>query len=109
MITHDPLALVFRPGGDLGGGAHVGAAGDAGDDALFLGQAARPLKGFFVGDLDHLVDERRVEVLGDEAGADALNLVRPGLAAGDDRRVGRLDGDRLEVRVLRLDDSAPRR
>ena len=39
-----------------------------------------------------------VEVLGNEAGADALDLVRPGLAAGDDRRIGRLDGNRLERR-----------
>ena len=41
-----------------------------------------------------------VEILRDEAGADALDLVRARLAAGDHRRIGRLDGDRLERRVL---------
>ena len=53
------------------------------DDALFLRQPSRPLERFFVGDLDRFVDERRVEVLGNEAGADALDLVWARLAAGD--------------------------
>ena len=41
-------------------------------------------------------DQRRIEVLGNEPGADALNLVRARLAAADDRRMHRLDGDGLE-------------
>ncbi len=42
----------------------------------------------------------------DEPRADPLNLVRPGLAAGDHRRIDRFDRDRLEIRVLCLEECA---
>ena len=48
-----------------------------------------------------LVDDRAVEDLRHEAGADALDLVRAGLAAGQHRRVLRLDGDDLAATGLR--------
>ena len=40
----------------------------------------------------------------DEAGADALDRVRAGLAARQDRRQGRLDREHLEARPFRLED-----
>jgi hypothetical protein len=39
-------------------------------------------------DVDDLVIHLRVEDLGDEVGADALDLVRAGLAAVEDRALG---------------------
>ena len=52
------------------------AAGDAAQDALLAGQPAGDLDGLVVLDLLDPVDDRQVEVVGDEAGADALDLVR---------------------------------
>ena len=60
--------------------------------------------------VNDLVDDVRVQVLGDEAGADPLDLVTAGLERlalhllRDDRRGDRLDRDRLEARLARLDD-----
>ena len=56
-----------------------------------------------VGDLDDFVDELGVEDAGDESRAEALNLVRAGLAAGEHRAVRRLHGDGLELGLARLD------
>ena len=50
-----------------------------------------------VGDLDDFVDEVGAQNLWDEARADALNLVRTGLAAGEHRTLRRLDRDGLEA------------
>src|SRR6202044_1612098 len=58
---------------------------------------------------DHLVVDLRVEDGGDEAGAQALELVRAGLAAGENRGAGRLDGDQLEGGLAGLDDLADAR
>src|SRR5205823_1202316 len=88
------------------------AAADAAQDALLPRQPARHLEGRIVVDLDHLVDDAKVQHAGNEAGADALDLVRAGLERlavhllRDDRAVRRLDGDRLEARLARLDDLA---
>ena len=49
------------------------------------------------------VDEVGVEDAGNEAGADALDLVRAGLAAGEHGAVGRFDGDGLELWLALLD------
>ena len=57
------------------------------------GDQACSLQGVLVADRDRLVDHRAVEHLGDEAGADPLDLVRPRRAAGEHRRGGGLDGD----------------
>jgi hypothetical protein len=79
-----------------------GARGDANEDAFLFGEAAGHGEGFIVGDLNDLVDELGVEDLGDEAGADALDLVRAGLAAGEDGAVGGFHGDGPEVGVAGL-------
>ena len=56
---------------------------DAAEDAFLRGQPAGDLDGVLVLDLDHLVDDLEVQHVGNEAGADALDLVparlqRPG-------------------------------
>ena len=56
-----------------------------------------------VADLDHFVDHGAVENFGHEAGADALDLVRPGLAAGQHRAVLGLDGEDAQRRPARLE------
>ena len=56
---------------------------------------------------DRLVDQRAVEHRRDEAGADALDLVRARAAARQHRRGGRLDGDDPAARVALLQE-APR-
>ena len=52
---------------------------------------------------------RAVEHLRHEARADALDLVRTGLAAGQNRRILRLDREDLEVRQARLEHLADAR
>ena len=68
-------------------------------------------------DLHHLVDDRQVQHVGDEAGADPLDVVLAGLqrlagqSLGDHRAGGRLDGDHLDagfVRLERLADAGDR-
>src|SRR5579863_7477928 len=72
---------------------HCGSAADPRDDPLLFGQARRHLKGLFVGHGDDLVDELHVQHIGNETGAQALDAVLARLAAGEDRTVGRFDGD----------------
>src|SRR3546814_14029941 len=48
-------------------------------------------------DLDHAVQQLRVQVRRDEARADALDRVRAGLAAADDMAQGRFDRIDLEM------------
>ena len=92
MVTIS-LALVLRALGDFEGGHDVGAGGDADENAFLLREAAGHGEGVVVGDLDALGDLRvsrcvlEVEILRDEAGAGALDLVRAGLQ--------RLAGERL--------------
>ena len=84
-----------------GGGS---TAGDAHQQAFLLCQAQGHGNGLLVGHLLHLVDHGEVEVFGDEAGTDALNLVGTGLdgltvhGLGDNRAIGGFNGhgfDRL--------------
>ena len=53
-----------------------------------------PGKCLFVGHGLHAGEQARVEVLGDKACSDALNLMRPRFAPGNHGRIDRLDGDR---------------
>ena len=56
-------------------------------------------KGIFVVDQDDIVDQRHVQIFGDEPRPDSLDRVRTGLAARDHRRKGRLDGVGLDAGV----------
>src|SRR5208337_372674 len=80
---------------------HVAAGTDADQNTLFLGHATGPTEGFVVGHRLNAAEQARVEILGNESGANALDLVRPWLAAGNDRRVGRFDGNGAEIGLLR--------
>src|SRR5438094_462302 len=69
------FALVFGTIGHLIGGAESGARGDAAQDALLLGRTAGPFEGVVVADANHVVNVFHVQVVGDEAAADALDLM----------------------------------
>ena len=62
----------------------------------------RRVEGGLIADRDHFVDHAAIENGRRETGADALDLVRPRLAAGQNRRIFRLDRDHLEARPARL-------
>lgn len=55
------------------------AAGNPRENPLLARRAPRELDGLLVRDLLDRIDQRQVEHLGNESGAQALNLVRPGL------------------------------
>ena len=55
--------------------------------------------------LDDLIQDLSVQVLGDEAGADALDLVRPGCAARDDGALTGLHCNHLQPGSSRADSS----
>ncbi len=57
----------------------VGARANAAKDPFLAGQSPGPRERLVVRDGLHAVQETRIEVLGDEAGANALNLVRAGV------------------------------
>ena len=78
--------------GQLPGGPDVGPGGDAHQQAEVAAELPGRLDGVFVGHLDHLVDQRHVEHGGDEAVADALDLVQARLVAQQGGDVLRLDG-----------------
>ena len=87
--------LLCQADGSRGGGS----TGDAHQQTLFLGQAQGHGDRLVIGHLLHLVDHGHVQVLGDEAGADALDLVGTGLdrfsvdGLGDHRAVAGFHGD----------------
>src|SRR5262249_49611020 len=60
----------------------------------------------FIADGDELVVDLAIEDAGDEAGADALDGVEAGLAAGEDGGAGGLDGDDADAGELLLQDFA---
>src|SRR5450759_305505 len=99
----DRLALVGRIPRQLGGRPQGSAGGDSDEQTLFLGRTPCPDQRIVGGDLDDPVDQRRVEDLRDEPRADALDLVRALRLAGQDGRLGRLDGDDLYVRLALLE------
>mmetsp|Transcript_23762 Transcript_23762/g.74785 ORF Transcript_23762/g.74785 Transcript_23762/m.74785 type:complete len:329 (-) Transcript_23762:213-1199(-) len=98
------LALVLRAGADDVGGLDGGARADAAEDALLLGETAGHLDGLLGRHLHDLIDEGGVSVARHEAGADALDLVRAGLAAGEHGGLSGLDGHDEEVRVHGLEE-----
>src|SRR5262249_11788383 len=93
----DGAALVLGPRGDGQRPGERGARRDAAKEAFLARQAAGIVEGVVLGDGDDLVDGGAVQVLGDEARADALNGVIAGLFPGEDGGFGRLDGDDLHA------------
>ena len=99
---HDELACVLWVARDLECCMHRRTGRDANQDAFLFGEAARHGERLVVGDLEDLVDQFGLEDVGDEASAEACDLVGAGLAAGEDGAVGGLDGDGPEVGVAGL-------
>ncbi len=83
-------------------GGEGGTGGDADRDALGLREQFGGGEGLFAGGAVHFVVDGRVECLGDEPGADALDLMGARAALGQDRGVVRLDGDDLDGSLLLL-------
>lgn len=77
------------------------AGGDADEDSFLDGKVSGRENGFLAGDLDDLVQEVRVTVRGDKSRSDALNLMRPGILSGQDRRFLRLHCNDFQRRVHR--------
>ncbi|EPY36761.1 transcriptional regulator [Strigomonas culicis] len=80
----------------------VGAAREAAEDAVRAGQLLRGVYRVVALHGDDLVHDLAVEHGGHEAGADALDLVGPRLAAGEHRRLRRLHRDAEHRRLLLL-------
>src|SRR6478609_13704 len=96
---HDQLSFVLRASRDLDCRVDRGAGGDADQEALALGRVAGHRHGGLGVHVDDLVIDGPVEDLGDEIGPDALDLVRTGRSAVQDRRFGRLHSDDLHARL----------
>ena len=102
----DGLARVLRALGQLHGGMQGRTGGDADQHALFSADELAGGKGVFIGDGKDLVIDPGVEHIGDEARADALDLMCARNALGQDRGAFRLDGDDLDGRVACLEIAA---
>ncbi|MPM37749.1 hypothetical protein SDC9_84368 [bioreactor metagenome] len=99
----DGLTGIFRSPGQLDAGKKRGAAGDSDQQSFLAGGFASGMPGVLGGYRDHFVDQFAVENFGNEIGADALQFVRTGMAAGEQRRVGGFDGDDLDFRTALLE------
>mmetsp|Transcript_36430 Transcript_36430/g.89823 ORF Transcript_36430/g.89823 Transcript_36430/m.89823 type:complete len:223 (+) Transcript_36430:560-1228(+) len=103
----DELAGVLGALGELDGGHGGGARGDAHQEPLLQRQLLGHLDGVVGPHLHHLVQQLRVQDAGDEAGADALDLVRAGAGARQHGGLPGLHRHHLDVGVLAL-EVAPR-
>src|SRR5665647_1276054 len=106
---HDELARVLGPAGNLVGCRECSAGRDTDQQTLFLRSTPRPLNGGLGIDVDDLVVDLTVEDLGHEVGTEALNLVRAGSTAVEDRGLFGLDADDLDLGVASLEDLADAR
>mmetsp|Transcript_17652 Transcript_17652/g.43133 ORF Transcript_17652/g.43133 Transcript_17652/m.43133 type:complete len:290 (-) Transcript_17652:406-1275(-) len=102
---NDALPLVLGPVAQLDGGRHGSARRDPAENALLLREPAGHGHGVGARDLDDLIDDALVAVVGHEARADALDLVGAGGAAREDGGLGGLDGHGLELGVLLLEEA----
>ncbi len=109
MITTIRFPSIPGPRADLDRSSERRAGGNADRDAFDARDQARIVEGCLVADGDHFVDDAPVENRRHETCADALDLVRAGLAARKHRRVLRLDRNHLEVRIAALENLADTR
>lgn len=99
---YDGLAGVFRPLGDFCRGMEGCAAGNADEEAFGFGKGLGCRIGFVCRDGKYFIVNRLIEGFGDEIRADTLQLMRAGMALGQERRIGRFDGYDLDGRLLFL-------
>ena len=88
----DALATVFFTLGQKGGCMEGCSGGDAYEDAFLTGYGTGGGEGIGIGDGKDLVDDGGVVVAWDEAGSDALQLVRAGGLTGEYGTGGGFDG-----------------
>src|SRR5690349_1534117 len=98
-----PFAGIGKQGDDVFAGAELarhferdvngGARADAHQETLFSSEGDFGVVGIAIADDADLVHDLAIEVLGDEARGESLNLGRPPLTAGQLRGALRLDGD----------------
>ena len=93
----DGLAGIFLPLAKLDGRGQRSTRGNANRHPFKPRYEPSMLESLVIADGDHLVIDMGVENGGGKACADALDLVWTGIAAGENRAVGRLDGHDLDV------------
>src|SRR3989304_1472002 len=98
---HDDLPLL-KVAGHFHRGKDVGPGRDADQEPLLPVQTSGHFERVLVAHGDDLIENLHVEDRRDEAGADPLNGVGPGLPSLEDGRLGRFNGDHLDPRNLRL-------
>src|SRR5579875_1616807 len=98
----DGLAGRLRGGGDLRSSSGRRPRGDADEQTLLGGRLAGPLQCLLEVDVDDLVVDLRVQDLRHEVRTEALDLVWSGLSAVEDRRLGRLHRDDLDLGLALL-------
>src|SRR5690606_9385860 len=76
---------------------HSGAGGDPSEDPLLGGESSSGVNGLVDIDVEHLVVNLGVQNFGHKVRADALDLVRSGLPAGQDRGLFGLHRDDLDI------------
>src|SRR5205085_8079342 len=79
------------------------AGRNAAKDAFLLGKTMSAGGGFFIGYGHNPVEDSSIQHLGNETGADTLNLVHPRLSTGQNRRIGRLDNKQFHLFDLLLE------
>ena len=96
--------------GEANGRCGRGATRNSYQKAFFLGQTQGHFDRLLIGDLLHAIDHGEIEILGNEASADALNFVWAWLESltihglGDHRAVAWLNGNRGDGLALLLLD-----
>ena len=81
----DKLVRHFLAGCDPQRGGRRGPSRDACEDPLLPSQAAGRVEGLLVAYLNDLIDQRDIDIVGNEAGTDTLDLVGSRLAARENR------------------------
>lgn len=74
--------------------------GNADQQAFIFRQLAAGAESICRFDSDNFIDNAAVKVFGDKVGADALDLVRAGLTAGQQWRIAGFYGDDLDTRIF---------
>src|SRR5262245_66483697 len=93
--------------GELQCGGDVATGRDAAEDAFLGRQPARHRQTLVGGRRDDTREDGDVEVLGNEPVADALDAVRPPLAAREQRALLGLDGIEPHARVALAPEAPP--
>ena len=100
--SNNGLALVFRTLCQHGSCIDSSAAGDTDEHALFASDGTTGLEGVLVFNGDDFIINAGVQGIGHKACANALNLMRPGNAFGQDGRAGGLHSHDLHIGILRF-------